>query len=45
MAVTDISVLKNNQLQLDGFKPKCCDDKHLFDEIYQGMRNIKDNTD
>lgn len=41
MVTTDISVLKNNQLQLDGFKPKCCDDKHLFDEIYQGYEEYK----
>lgn len=36
MVTTDISVLKNNQLQLEGFTPKCCEDRRLFDEMYQG---------
>ena len=32
---TDISVLKNSGFTMEEFSPTCCDDKVLFEELYQ----------
>lgn len=41
MILTDISVLKNNRLDLKDFTQKCCDDKALFSDLYMGYEEYK----
>lgn len=39
---TDISVLKNSGSTMDEFSPTCCEDKVLFEELYQKYEDYKE---
>jgi len=39
---TDISVLKNSGFSIEEFSPTCCEDKILFEELYQKYEDYKD---
>lgn len=39
--ITEISVIKNNQLILEEYHPKCCDDQHLFIELFEAYEAYK----
>lgn len=39
---TDISVLKNSGFTMEEFSPTCCDDKVLFEELYQKYEEYKE---
>lgn len=41
--ITDISVVKNNMLDLKSYQPKCCDDKALFSGLYTDYENFKES--
>lgn len=43
MLLTDISVLKNNSLDIDEFNPQCCEDKPLFEDLYRAYEDYKEN--
>ncbi|MDO4452786.1 MAG: ATP-dependent helicase [Lachnospiraceae bacterium] len=43
MLLTDISVLKNNSIDMEYFEPQCCDDKYLFEELYDAYEEHKEN--
>ena len=40
-ALTDISVVKNSQCPLAEYQPKCCEDKALFQNLYQKYEEKK----
>ncbi len=40
-ALTDISVVKNSQCPLADYQPKCCEDKALFQNLYQKYEEKK----
>ena len=42
MLMTDIGVVKNNQITLDEYKPKCCGDQKLFQNLYQAYEEFKE---
>lgn len=39
---TDISVLKNNSVDINEFNPQCCEDKPLFEDLYHAYENHKE---
>ena len=41
LLITDISVLKNNSLDIQDFRPQCCDDKKIFETLYENYENYK----
>lgn len=41
LLITDISVLKNNSLDMMEFRPQCCDDKKLFEQCYDAYETYK----
>lgn len=42
MLMTDIGVVKNNQIPLNEYKPKCCGDLKLFQNLYQAYEEFKE---
>lgn len=42
LLMTDISVLKNNSIDIDEFVPQCCDDKPLFERLYNEYEQYKE---
>ena len=41
LLITDISVLKNNSMDLHKFNPQCCSDKELFCQLYEHYEDHK----
>lgn len=39
--LTEISVIKNNRILLEDYSPKCCNDKYLFDDLYEAYEEYK----
>lgn len=42
LLITDISVVKNNGLSLTKYEPQCCNDKKLFQQMYEQYENYKE---
>lgn len=45
LLITDISVVKNNSLDIDTFVPQCTDDKVLFERLYNKYEDYKKQMD
>ena len=41
--LTEISVIKNNQIPLDDYNPICCNDKTLFEDLFTGYEEYKND--
>lgn len=41
LLVTDISVVKNNSLDLMEYRPQCCDDQKLFQQMFEQYEEYK----
>ena len=39
--LTELSVIKNNQIPLEGYQPKCCNDKKFFTDLLNAYEKYK----